>query len=233
MIYYQTYIEIKLKEKLIKNVKYCGEFYYGLVPYGDSSYFSEKVKTLELEMLFTDTIVYKHEGKNTYWPQNIYTNAQISHKMQNKDTVNWIKVSGSFIAKGGEEYLTIGNFIPYDTSRGEVTTIIFIDDVSVYYCGPDTSIQTTKEIEIPNIFTPNGDGYNDVFEYKNQEDWDIETQIFNRWGELLFSESNENWDGKYKGKKVSEGVYFYKINAKAVRSGEIKVYNGVVHVIYN
>jgi gliding motility-associated-like protein len=150
----------------------------------------------------------------------------------NIDTNIWYKASGSFIAKGNEQYLTIGNFQKLD-SLDEAYIYLYIDDVKLYYCGPDTSIQPTKELEIPNIFTPNGDGFNDVFEYKNQEDWDIETQIFNRWGELLFSEKNINWDGKYKGKKVSEGVYFYKINAKALRGEEIKVFNGAVHVLYN
>ncbi len=71
--------------------------------------------------------------------------------------------------------------------------------------------------ELPNIFTPNGDGINDLlvpvmnpgFKYVDS----VDMKIFNRWGEMVF-ETNDpeiNWTGKYLGTKdlVSNGVYFY------------------------
>lgn len=65
---------------------------------------------------------------------------------------------------------------------------------------------------IPNVFTPNGDGRNDLFEIKNSF---TNTVIFNRWGEIVF-ETNFNglyWDGRTNtGKEVPEGTYFYIID---------------------
>jgi len=88
------------------------------------------------------------------------------------------------------------------------------------------------EIEIPNIITPNGDGVNDVFKYQNDEFWNIKTQIFNRWGQLVFSgEGSERWDGRFQGNQVSDGVYFYQISAQAIGFEEVFEYRGTLSVL--
>ncbi len=230
---WREYIEVKLNKKLKANYTYCAEFYYSMTSINAGSPPARYVM-VELGMLFTDTIVRRASGIGTGQPQNIYTTPQVSEMMGSSiDTVNWIKVSGTFIANGGEEYLTIGNFKELDTLFGDVWTYIYIDDVSVYYCGPDTNLIPIDSLIIPNVFTPNGDGYNDKFKYKNQEQWEFETQVFNRWGDLVFdNKSSENWDGFYKGNKVSAGVYFFIIKAQAIKTGEVRVYKGHVTVMY-
>ena len=66
--------------------------------------------------------------------------------------------------------------------------------------------------KIPNVFTPNGDGKNDVFHLESIGVRDFAIEIFNRWGELVF-ESNDQyfqWDGNNKqGKECPAGVYYY------------------------
>ena len=230
---YREYIEVKLEKKLISNYTYCAEFYYSMTGVG-AGFPPARYDMVELGMLFTDTIVRRASGIGTGQPQNIYIIPQVSAMMgPSIDSVNWIKVSGTFIAKGGEEYLTIGNFKELDTLFGDVLTYIYIDDVSVYYCGPDTTNISVDSLFIPNVFTPNADGYNDKFEFENQEQWKFETQIFNRWGGLVFdNKSSENWDGTYKGNKVSAGVYFYIIKAVAIKTGEERVHKGSITVIY-
>lgn len=66
---------------------------------------------------------------------------------------------------------------------------------------------------VPNAFTPNGDGKNDVFQGKGVGVKVSLFQIFDRWGELIFSSSNSNafWDGTYNGKPAQNDVYVYKI----------------------
>lgn len=66
--------------------------------------------------------------------------------------------------------------------------------------------------EIPNVFSPNGDGKNDVlhpFPYRFIDH--IALKIFNRWGQLVFqtNDLDINWDGKDAGRDCTEGVYFY------------------------
>jgi gliding motility-associated-like protein len=67
-------------------------------------------------------------------------------------------------------------------------------------------------LEIPNVFTPNGDGTNDVFTIKSTGVKEITLEIFNRWGERLYSFSGDKagWDGKVpSGAIATEGTYFY------------------------
>jgi len=84
---------------------------------------------------------------------------------------------------------------------------------------------------IPNVFTPNGDGLNDVFIPKGSYVKDYEMYIYNRWGEQIFhcTDVHDGWNGMMNGGNVAcqEGVYAYIITAidtKGVRhqyAGEV------------
>ncbi|MEM1326602.1 MAG: gliding motility-associated C-terminal domain-containing protein [Bacteroidota bacterium] len=68
----------------------------------------------------------------------------------------------------------------------------------------------------PTIFSPNGDGINDLFEIsfgKKDNITDYKLQIFNRWGALVFESQSveESWDGKNSGKLVAEGTYIWRM----------------------
>ncbi|MCE3260376.1 MAG: domain containing protein, partial [Bacteroidetes bacterium] len=67
---------------------------------------------------------------------------------------------------------------------------------------------------VPNAFTPNNDGSNDVFLAVSNNVNKFEMQIFNRWGALVFQSSDirKGWDGTYKGALAESAVYVYKIN---------------------
>ncbi len=76
---------------------------------------------------------------------------------------------------------------------------------------------------IPNAFTPNGDGLNDEFRIVGlppENITEVNFQVFNRWGEVVFSTKNieEGWDGTLKGEECPHGVYvwaiYYKENDK-------------------
>lgn len=75
---------------------------------------------------------------------------------------------------------------------------------------------------LPNTFTPNGDGMNDIFKpYPFCFIESVEFKVFNRWGQAVFdtSDPNLNWDGtNYQGKELSEGVYYYtcRVNEQRV-----------------
>ena len=68
---------------------------------------------------------------------------------------------------------------------------------------------------VPNTFTPNGDEINDVLypEVEGLYEDGYKFYVFNRWGELMFSTSDqkEGWDGTYQGKKVEEGAYIWRV----------------------
>ncbi len=79
------------------------------------------------------------------------------------------------------------------------------------------TIKNDCYINIPNIFTPNGDGLNDFFyphQYLSSGLVQYHMQIFNRWGELVFettSLTGRGWDGKLNDVPQPEGVYIYLI----------------------
>jgi gliding motility-associated-like protein len=79
---------------------------------------------------------------------------------------------------------------------------------------------------IPNTFTPNGDGLNDLFMPAVMGVEDYRFMIFDRWGNLLFDtiDTYQGWDGRFKGNKCQEDVYVWKIAYTNVVNGEeIKV----------
>ncbi len=71
----------------------------------------------------------------------------------------------------------------------------------------------SANLQIPNCFTPNSDGYNDVFMVSSQNLSFFSILIYNRWGELLFEteDPNNGWDGKVNGNICPIGTYFYLI----------------------
>ncbi|MBN2681703.1 MAG: gliding motility-associated C-terminal domain-containing protein [Bacteroidales bacterium] len=90
---------------------------------------------------------------------------------------------------------------------------------------------------LPNVFTPNGDGINDLYQpgpYRFVEKVDM--KIFNRWGILVYETDNPdiNWDGRYmeNGKMCTTGVYFYICDVYEYRLTGIEPRNltGFIHV---
>jgi gliding motility-associated-like protein len=96
---------------------------------------------------------------------------------------------------------------------------------SIQVCGDNCPDYT-----LPNVFTPNGDGSNDVFgpflPYRGVDR--VEMEIFNRWGQLVFNTQDPdiNWRGTYKegNEPVPDGVYFYICTVVFARlSGEERI----------
>ena len=70
--------------------------------------------------------------------------------------------------------------------------------------------------EIHNVFTPNGDGTNDYFDFGEFAMKDIDVSIYSRWGEMVtnWQDSNYKWDGRgIDGQDLPEGVYYYVLIA--------------------
>jgi gliding motility-associated-like protein len=87
-------------------------------------------------------------------------------------------------------------------------------------------------IEIPNVFTPNGDLVNDIFTVKQNAVKTFSGFIYNRWGKKLYewTDVTGGWDGKVNGSKAIDGVYFYVIKGTDVKDQEFD-FNGTVQII--
>jgi gliding motility-associated-like protein len=99
----------------------------------------------------------------------------------------------------------------------------------------------TSFVAVPNVFTPNGDGTNDVFAVKFWSMQSIKISIFNRWGKRIhFWEGDDIqgfegtytetvWDGRLGGRYASPGVYYYVVEGRG-RDDEIRKAHGFFHL---
>jgi large repetitive protein len=90
-------------------------------------------------------------------------------------------------------------------------------------------------ILIPNVFSPNGDGINDIFYIKNTGLKEVQCEIFDRWGLKVagFEGVNGGWDGfSFAGVRSHDGVYFYLLRI-VTATGEQKEFNGYFHLLSN
>ena len=89
-------------------------------------------------------------------------------------------------------------------------------------------------IFLPNAFSPNGDGLNDIFKAKPSSDniTRFHLLIYNRWGGLVFESKSiiEGWDGQRNGQPAPEGTYVYRVEY-AVGGGENREVDGVVVLV--
>jgi gliding motility-associated-like protein len=80
-------------------------------------------------------------------------------------------------------------------------------NVNVDFCG-------SCPVFVPNAFTPNNDGVNDLFKIHSEcEDLEIELYIFNRWGENIYydNSANPSWDGKINGQPAPMATYVWQL----------------------
>jgi len=78
-------------------------------------------------------------------------------------------------------------------------------------------------LTIPNAFSPNNDGINDVWNIPALSSYaDCSVQIFNRYGQLLFESKgySKPWNGTFKGEQLPVATYYYIITAN-IKSGKI------------
>ncbi len=154
-----------------------------------------------------------------------------------------------------------------DSQNGKLELLISLpNDVNVYNHYPETTlagcyvisskdysgnstapekllkicIDNCTNYELPNVFTPDGNGINDKFiplPYKFVEKIDL--KIYNRWGTLVFETTDPdiNWEGTdYKtGKKVTNGIYYYicDVYEKRLSGTEVRNITGFVHIYGN
>jgi gliding motility-associated-like protein len=223
---WRTYIEVPLKKKLDAGKCYYAEFY---VLTHNVSY-----KVIDaLGIYFSDTLVKTgHDtimgGDTLSFIEPIYVTPQIYQPGKIvKDSVNWTKVSGTFTAAGTETAMIVGNFIPNDQIHWEIlnnspmqSSRYMFDDFLV--CACEDTIMPSGHCFIPNIFSPNGDGINDIFTIRGERIEQVSLKIYNRWGNLVFmgNDVSPAWDGRWQGKECPIGVYYY--------TAEVTYLNGAV-----
>lgn len=197
----------------------------------------------------TDTTVYlvAYNGvcdNDTIWhtvhvvdpPEALYTMSTDSvHRMEWVDfvytgppatTISWY-IDGELKHQGTQ-------FSYQFTEIGSATMDLVVENESCYDQISRTFIlEDELQIAIPNAFTPDGDGMNDVFYFKADGILAFNAQIYNRWGTLLYAwnDAQENgWNGMFQGQVAPADVYVYRIVIRDFHGYE-HVYDGQITLV--
>lgn len=84
-------------------------------------------------------------------------------------------------------------------------------------------VDVQNVLYIPNVFSPNGDGENDVLFVRGAGIDNFEFRIYDRWGQVIFFSDNQGdgWDGTYKNQPLNNAVFVYTISGKFLNGNEI------------
>jgi gliding motility-associated-like protein len=139
-------------------------------------------------------------------------NTTITHKPLTSSTPLWTFGNGKSQVGGNNAtttYIAAGTYTVrlFSSKKGCVDTAYKI-----------VKVEMPSKLEVPDVFTPNGDGNNDVFFLRTASLNEINAIVFDRWGNKVYetksNTGNIAWDGNNsKGNECAAGVYFYIINA--------------------
>jgi len=155
----------------------------------------------------------------------IYANQEIELTVGDYSIYEWFNID-DVLPISFEEVIKVnkaGSFYVYITDENGCTDL---SNVAVVNVVPIT------ELFVPNSFTPNGDGYNELFKIYGNYIVSFNLKIFDRWGEELFESNSieKFWDGTFNNKKVQLGTYYYSIEVYG-EDGELFVKTGEVNLI--
>ncbi|MGP8217073.1 MAG: choice-of-anchor L domain-containing protein [Bacteroidia bacterium] len=175
------------------------------------------------------TTTYKVVGDSSGCSDSATTTITV---ISNTNVIAW---GDTIIAAGGTAVISASGAIRYTWSPGEnigcdtcpvtkvtpgATTTYTVIGTNTNGCTSTdtvTVIIECNDFEVPNVFTPNNDGINDVFLIKAYSETSYSIEIYNRWGILMFKSNSpaSPWNGKdMSGQMVSDGVYYYIIKSK-------------------
>lgn len=117
---------------------------------------------------------------------------------------------------GTLQYVWTGNNYSVTDKVAKVNKggVYFVEATDLYTgCKDTATVLVEFQDPIPNIFTPNNDGNNDIFRFRYLNN--VVLSVTNRWGQTVYESNDLNgilsWDGTANGNQSSDGVYFYTI----------------------
>ncbi len=138
----------------------------------------------------------------------IYTSTVIGGSPTAPTAITFSWTPSTFLDNG-----TIAN--PMASNTVNTTYTVTVTDANGCTASDTMHVLIYPQIVIPNGFSPNADGKNDTWMIDNIQQFpDCTVEVFNRWGEsLLYSKGyTQTWDGRYKGKELPVGTYYYIID---------------------
>lgn len=215
------------------NISYLWDGGGGMQP----TYTFNATQTVDVNLVVTDDCGLSETGSGTVTVDTV--EASFTHQLVAHSTVQFTSSTsnvfdfswdfgdgtGSTRESPLHEYEEEGDYpvsLTVVNSNGCETTLY--DTVTVY---------PPLHVYIPNSFTPNGDGINDVFGVEGEGYLYYDLEIFDRWGNMLKAgrfRDNTAWDGTYRKKFVPTGMYVYRVWVQPPIGIEVKE-SGALYVI--
>jgi len=138
--------------------------------------------------------------------------------------------------------LTPGSFNSYlwqDDFTGEELSVLEEGIYSVlveddFGCTASDTVMLSEicptEVFVPNVFSPNDDGFNDYFQILGDDILSMHLRIYDRWGNFVYqtTSQDEPWDGNYRGQESKSGIYVWSLEVEGyLENGDI--FNEVRH----
>lgn len=170
----------------------------------------------------------------SYSPQLITTETnelELYNLSQNEDQLYW-QVTGSngFDYNSSFEYFLLE--LPRDTANYTICLTAMNNSGCLDNICKKIEVLNKLSFYIPNSFTPNNDGKNDLFGpvFSGIEPQEYQLIIFNRWGQLIFEANHIStlWNGKFQGNEAPNGAYLWQIKYK--EEGQVEIISTKGHV---
>jgi gliding motility-associated-like protein len=230
-----------------QNYRGSGDMEIDLLNSYDSTYY---VIIHGTDQEYSDSITIKVYPKSaftiTFDPEDLLNNKTKEYDIDAKITIKVDTVGlGSQSPFQYYTYMMNGKnlnkyFLGGDSTKNEITlsALVFSDvadfieviatDINNCIVRDDASVEV--HVPFPTVFTPDGDGINDVFlggdKFRNRE---FHLEIFNRWGNTLYM-GESGWDGTYRGNNAPPGTYLYVLLLKT-EDGATRTIKGTVTLI--
>lgn len=118
---------------------------------------------------------------------------------------------------------------------GNLSILLIVTDAIGCIDSAWLTVYVTDNLELPNVFSPNGDNLNDILRIRDNAYGEYEVVILNRWGNEMSRSYIVNddylWNGEVKdGTIATEGVYYYHVKGK-LRNGKPNEDHGFFHLV--
>ena len=195
---------------------------------------------LEFDICYGDSIVIKNKSYHTsgQFYQTLDTpygcdsllNINISIREEKKSATFYEICAGDTIVIGDNKYFAPGDYesILQSTEGCDSILELRIQLKDINLC----ETERCGRYFIPNVFTPNNDGKNDYFEVNVKDVTITFMAIYDRWGDVVFtsSQNNPQWDGMFASHQAGAGVYVYMIRGHCINNYPIFKYGDVTLV---
>lgn len=183
------------------------------------------------------TVTALPEAEFTFSPQVLTvenTEVDFTNLSDNADSFEWnfaddspinseFEPTHEFPSVPGEYIVTLTAYNSAGTCQDQFQKLIVVEDVILFY--------------IPNVFTPDGDAYNEIWKpvfLSGYDPYDYHLTLFNKWGEIVFESYNADygWDGHFGTRGlVEDGVYVWRIEFKETMSDKRHEHHGHVTIL--